>query len=183
MNSFTIGPETERLAHRAFTGDDASEFFALNGDPIVMRLTGEGVLSSLDAARDAIASYPDFDEVGYGRWACVLKQTRTIIGFCGLKYLHEFDVTDVGYRFRPEFWGRGFATEACAASLEFGFGTLGLSEIVAFVLPENGASIRVLEKVGMHLDGEVMYDGLLALRFVKRVPRGCEPGDTHEPPS
>jgi RimJ/RimL family protein N-acetyltransferase len=183
MKSFTIGPETERLEHRAFTIDDASDFFALNGNPDVMRLTGEPALPSLDAAREAIANYPDFSDVGYGRWACILKQTRTIIGFCGLKYLPELDVVDVGYRFQPEYWGQGFATEACASSLEFGFDTLGLDEIFGFVLPNNFASIRVLEKVGMESDGEVMYDGFVALRFVKRVPLDCEPADARDSPS
>lgn len=183
MKSYTTGPETTRLEHRAFTLDDASEFFALNGNPDVMQLTGEPVLTSLDAAREAIANYPDFDAVGYGRWACILKQTQTIIGFCGLKYLAELDAVDIGYRFHPEYWGRGFATEACAACLAFGFETLRLDEIFAFVLPKNVASIRVLEKVGMQSEGALMYDGLLALRFVKRVPRICEPADAREPPS
>lgn len=169
MNAFTIGPETERLKHRAFTVDDASDFFALNGNPDVMQLTGEPILTSLKEARDAIANYPDFDEVGYGRWACIHKKTGMIIGFCGLKYLHELNAVDVGYRFLPEYWGRGFATEACSASLAFGFETLCLDEIVGFVLPKNVASIRVLEKVGMQPNGEMMYDGLLALRFIKRA--------------
>ncbi|WP_145385828.1 GNAT family N-acetyltransferase [Stieleria neptunia] len=180
---YLTGPETTRLEHRVFTLDDASEFFALNGNPDVMHWTGEPLLTSLDAAREAIAKYPDFLEVGYGRWACVLKQTRAVIGFCGLKYLPELDVVDVGYRFHPEYWGHGFATEACAACLDFGFDTLRLREIFGFVLPMNVASIRVLEKVGMQSDGEVMYDGLLALRFVKRVPGIREPADARDPPS
>ncbi|MDV6034724.1 MAG: GNAT family N-acetyltransferase [Phycisphaera sp. RhM] len=183
MKSYTTGPETTRLNHRAFTLDDASEFFALNGNPDVMQLTGEPVLTSLDAAREAIANYSDFDDLGFGRWACILKQTRTIIGFCGLKYLPELDAVDVGYRFHPEYWGHGFATEACAASLDFGFETICLDKILGFVLPKNVASIRVLEKVGMQPDGEVMYDGLLALRFVKRASRICEPADAREPPT
>lgn len=181
MESYTIGPKTERLEHRAFTLEDACPFFTINGNPDVMRLTGEPLLPSLDAAREAIANYPDFDNVGYGRWACILKQTRTIIGFCGLKYLSDLDAVDVGYRFLPEHWGQGFATEACAASLDFGFNTLHLDEILGFVLPKNVASIRVLEKVGMQRDGEVRYDGLLALRFVKRVPRTGGPADACAP--
>ena len=159
------GPETSRLQHRAFTVDDAGAFFALNSHPEVMRFTGEPPLPSLEAAREAIASYPDFDTVGYGRWACVLKETRTIIGFCGLKYLPLLDAVDVGYRFLPEYWGRGLATEACRASLEFGFDTLQLERIVGLVLPENVASIRVLEKVGMQADGRVVDDGELVLRY------------------
>ena len=170
MQQHTTGPETDRLVHRAFTAGDAQAFFALNSNPQVMRFTGEPALASLSAAQRAIAHYPDFRTVGFGRWACVLKETQAVIGFCGLKYLADFDVVDVGYRFLPEYWGRGLATEACCASLQFGFSELGLNNIVGFVLPENIASIRVLEKVGMQSDGEVLYDNLRALRYVIHRP-------------
>ncbi|KAA5543134.1 GNAT family N-acetyltransferase [Roseiconus nitratireducens] len=164
-----IGPETERLVHRAFTIADAAAFLTLNGNPAVMRFTGEPLISSLDEAREAIAAYPDFDVVGFGRWACVLKRTQRVIGFCGLKYLPDLDAVDVGYRFLPEYWGQGLATEACNASLRYGFETLGLDEVIALVLPANGASIRVLEKVGMRMQGETMYDGQRTLRFAKQA--------------
>lgn len=168
MMSYRTGPETERLEHRPFTGDDAETVFALNGNPEVMRFTGETLCPSIDAARELIENYPDFDTVGYGRWACVLKETQRVIGFCGLKYLADLGTTDVGYRFLPEYWGQGLATEACIASLDFGFQTIGLDEIIGLVLPENAASIRVLEKAGMQRDGEVIEDGLRALRYIKR---------------
>ncbi|MBI1311887.1 GNAT family N-acetyltransferase [bacterium] len=168
MAFYRVGPETERLEHRVFGAEDAEAFFSLNGNPDVMRLTGEPLCPSLEAAREAIANYPDFDTVGYGRWGCVLKETQTIIGFCGLKSLPDLDETDVGYRFLPEYWGQGLATEACRASLDFGFSTLSLERMIGLVLPENTASIRVLEKAGMQPDGEVIYDGTLALRYVKR---------------
>ena len=170
MDVYRIGPETERLQHRAFTVGDADALFALNSHPEVMRLTGEPLLASLDAARRAIAAYPDFETVGYGRWACVLKETGAIIGFCGLKRLPDLDEVDVGYRFLPKYWGRGLATEACIASLDFGFTTLQLERIIGLVAPENAASIRVLEKAGMKHAGEVVYDGRPALRYVKRRP-------------
>ncbi|MCA9054180.1 MAG: GNAT family N-acetyltransferase [Planctomycetaceae bacterium] len=163
-----LGPETERLRHRAFEIDDADALYALNSDPRVMRYTSEPLLPSLDAARTGIANYPDFDVVGYGRWACILKETQAVIGFCGLKYLPELDAVDVGYRLLPTYWGRGLATEACRASLSFGFETLGLKEILGLVLPENIASIRVLEKSGLKFDGETMFDGTTVLRYVSR---------------
>lgn len=165
MHSHLVGPETERLRHRALTVDDAEAFHALNSDPEVMRYTGEPPLGSVAEAREAIASYPDFNTIGYGRWACVLKASGEVIGFCGLKYLPELSCVDVGFRFLPGYWGRGLATEACRASLSFGFGVLELDRIFAFVLPENGASIRVLEKVGMRPAGRVDYDGQTALRY------------------
>ncbi len=165
MLRYRIGPETKRLVHRPFRADDAEAFFALNGNPEVMRLTGEPLTDSIEAASNAIANYPDFDTVGYGRWACVLKETQQVIGFCGLKYLTDLNATDVGYRFLPEFWGRGLATEACAASIDFGFNRIGLKQIIGLVLPENAASIRVLEKSGMQKQGEFDYDGTIAVRY------------------
>ena len=70
-----------------------------------MRFTGEPLIPTLDAAKQAIASYPDFDKFGYGRWASVLKETQIVIGFCGLKDLADLDAVDVGYRFLPPYWG------------------------------------------------------------------------------
>lgn len=168
MKRHTTGPETPRLLHRALGVEDAEAFFALNSHPEVIRHTGEPPLGSVDEARAALAAYPDFDRVGFGRWGCVLRSTGEVIGFCGLKHLPELDAVDVGYRFLPEYWGRGLATEACSASIAFGFETLGLDEIIGLVLPENAASIRVLAKVGMRPDGRETYDGLSALRYVIR---------------
>ena len=165
MNDHRVGPVTKRLTLRALTVEDAEAFYSLNGDPEVMRLTGEPPLESLDEARAALASYPDFDRVGYGRWGCVHHEDQRVIGFCGLKYLDDLDAVDVGYRFLPEYWGRGLATEACLASVTFGFEVLKLDRIIGIVLPDNAASIRVLEKVGMRSEGEFTYDGYAALRY------------------
>jgi RimJ/RimL family protein N-acetyltransferase len=159
------GPETRRLIHRALTADDAEAFFALNSHRDVMRWIGEPPLASVEAARQAIANYPDFDRFGFGRWGCVLKESGAVIGFCGLKYLPELGAVDVGFRFLPQYWRRGLATEACTASIAFGFDTLGLDEIIGLVLPENGASIRVLEKAGLRRDGAVVYEGRPVLHY------------------
>lgn len=166
MHAHTIGPETPRLTLRAMTVADAPAFYKLNSHPDVMRHTGEPPLRSLEEARIAIENYPDFQTIGYGRWGCILKETQSLIGFCGLKYLHDLDEVDLGYRFLPENWGRGLATEACVASITFGFDVLNLDRIIALVLPENIASIRVLVKIGMQPDGVVDYDGHNALRYM-----------------
>ncbi|MFG0275674.1 MAG: GNAT family N-acetyltransferase [Phycisphaerales bacterium] len=165
MQIHRTGPETDRLRHRAFTPDDAPAFFALNSDPEVMRFTGETPVASLGDAAAAIASYPDFETVGFGRWACVRKDTGAVIGFCGLKRLPDLHEVDIGYRLLPAHWGQGFATEACAACMRFGFERIGLERIIALVLPANTRSIRVLEKVGLRPEGEVVYEGLRALQY------------------
>jgi len=165
MSDYRIGPETLRLTLRAMNEGDAGPFFALNSHPQVMRLTGEPPLRSVDEAREAIENYPDFDTVGYGRWACVLKATGSFVGFCGLKYLRELNEVDVGFRLLPQYWGQGLATEACAASIVFGFNVLNLSRIIGLVLPGNVASIRVLTKCGMRQNGVVPYEGHTAMLF------------------
>lgn len=177
MQPHRTGPTTPRLIHRAMTTADAEAFYALNSHPEVIRYTGEPPIESIARARDAIEHYPDFDTHGFGRWGCSLREdcaatgspAGTLIGFCGLKYLDDLNEVDIGYRFFPEHWGRGYATEAGRASLAFGFDVLGpelgLDRIIALVLPENAGSIRVIEKLGMTYAGREDCGGLDALRY------------------
>ncbi|MEZ5977719.1 MAG: GNAT family N-acetyltransferase [Planctomycetota bacterium] len=165
MRSYRTGPTTPRLTLRAMVPDDAAAFHALNSNAEVMRYTHEPLSKSVEIARERIRAYPDFDTIGYGRWACVLRETGAVIGFCGLKWLDDLEETDVGYRFLPEHWGRGLATEACAASIRFGFEEIGLERIIGLTLPENQGSIRVLEKCGLEFEGEIEFDGITARRF------------------
>jgi ribosomal-protein-alanine N-acetyltransferase len=158
--------ETDRLLIREFVEDDAEAFFAFNGDPVVMRYTGEPPSTSVDQVRQKIREYPDYRRHGYGRWAVVHKPDQQIVGFNGLKFLDDLQEVDLGYRFRADYWGRGIATESSEAILRFGFENLGLKRIIGLVLPDNTASIRVLEKVGMHRDGEVEFCGDQAQRWV-----------------
>ncbi|MEP3482029.1 MAG: GNAT family N-acetyltransferase [Fuerstiella sp.] len=163
---YSNGPETRRISHRELTSADAKFFYQLNSHPDVMQFTGDQILCNEDQARHALQHYPDFNEVGYGRWGCVLKTNQQLIGFCGLKYLPEQDAVDLGYRFFPEYWGQGLATEAASACLGFGFQTIGLHQILGIALPENLASIRVLTKLGMKRDGDFVEGNLRAHRYV-----------------
>jgi ribosomal-protein-alanine N-acetyltransferase len=96
------GPETERLRLRAVQSTDAEAMFRLNGDPEVIRSTGAPPWESLEETQNAIASYPDWERHGIGRWAAIDKATGVLIGFAGLKFLPELDAVDLGYRFLPE---------------------------------------------------------------------------------
>lgn len=76
---------------------------------------------------------------------------------------------DLGYRFRTDLWGKGIGTEAAKASIDFGFGTLVLENIVASALPANVASIKILIKLGFEFEKEYLEDGALIHQyFVKR---------------
>lgn len=153
------GPKTDRIVHRAFEPADAEVFHRLKSHPEVMRYTGEPPSPSVDAAREAITNYPDFERHGYGRWACVLEATGEVIGFSGLKWLDELGAADLGYRFFPEYWGKGLATESGRACVRFAFDTLHLDRVLALVLPDNAASLRVLDKLGFRLEDTIEYEG------------------------
>jgi len=166
---------TERALLRRFTPEDLEAFFRLGSDPEVVRYTADpgGGLRDREHAREILASHPiaDYAKYGYGRMAVVWKKTDAVIGFCGLKYLDDLDEVDIGFRLLPEFWGMGLATETGRAVLDHGFADLGLDEIIAFVLPANAGSIRVLEKLGLDRTGRVDYDGHDAWRYAISNPR------------
>ena len=146
--------ETPRLLLREFRQEDAPHFFALNEDPEVVRYTGDPPFASLEEARQFLLDYDQYEKYGYGRWAVLRKPERgegrpQWIGWCGLRYVPGLDETDIGFRFFRRYWRQGYATEAARACLDFGFDQLGLKRIVGRAMKENGASIRVLEKIGL----------------------------------
>lgn len=141
--------ETERLILRESVVSDAPDLFEMNSDPEVLKYTGDAAFRSVEETEELIRNYKDYKKYGYGRWTTVVKATNEVIGFCGLKYLEDINETDLGYRWKKQHWGKGYATEAGRACLQYGFENLELEQIVAQVLEENNASIKVLEKIGM----------------------------------
>lgn len=151
--------ETERLLLREITLDDKEEMFRLHSDPAVQKFTGDPLVESMDEMEQAIHTrIMAYKNYGFGRWATLLKNGKQFIGWAGLAYLPEFDEIDLGYRFLPEYWGMGFATEASQAILTYGFEKLDLSRIIAIAVQENKPSIRVMEKVGMEFDKFAPYE-------------------------
>lgn len=104
-----------------------------------------------DAAFERIRSY--FLDRGWGLWAMEEKSSGKFMGFTGLN-IPNFEApflpaVEIGWRLLPEFWNKGFATEAANKSLWFGFEILKLKEIVSFTAVGNVRSQRVMEKIGM----------------------------------
>ena len=142
--------ETARLLLRGFTLDDLDAFNVLGTNPEIIRYVGNQPFASLDVARQTLIAAPlkDYATYGYGRLACVWKQSGSVIGFCGPKFLPETAEVDLGYRFMPSFWGMGLATESSLAVIDYARDQLRLHDLVGWVHPENVASARVLTKVG-----------------------------------
>ena len=142
--------ETTRLRLRLFTHDDLQIMFKLNSDPEVIKYA-DTPARDMEEVRERLEQGPlfDYEKYGYGRFAVELKETGKVIGFCGIKYLPEIDLPEVGYRYLKEYWGRGIGTEAAKACVEFAREDLKIRKLVALIIPENIASIKVAEKLGM----------------------------------
>ncbi len=168
--------ETKRLWLRSFTPDDAPLILALNSDPEVTRFTGDPV-RDLDHAQQVLEQHilPQYALYNHGRWAVHIKTLTGpapggFIGWCGLKARPERNEVDLGYRFMRPAWGKGYATEAAYACLQYGFQQLGLPRIVGRSMPQNLASVRVLEKCGMTFVKEEIVDDHPALTYEARNP-------------
>ena len=154
--------DTGRLVLRRFVPDDVDAFYELGSRPEIIRYAQSAPLPSLDAAREFMRTAPfhDYATYGYGRFACVWKPSGVVIGFSGIKFVPEINDNELGYRFLPEYWGRGLATEAGQASIDFARSTVGLKRLVALVHPENAASARVLGKLGFSIEKQIRFSGL-----------------------
>jgi len=154
--------ETERLILRRFQADDLEAFYQLGSRPEIIRYAQASPLASREVAMEFMKAAPfhDYATYGYGRFACVWKSTGAVVGFSGIKYVPEIEDNELGYRFLPEFWGRGLATEAGRASMKFARTDLGLRRLVAMVHPDNAASAQVLAKLGFAVEKQLRYSGL-----------------------
>jgi RimJ/RimL family protein N-acetyltransferase len=135
---------------RLFKPSDVQVTYELGTDPDVVRYADDP-LKDMDEARRRLHEGPlaDYEKYGYGRFAVELKKTGEVIGFCGIKFIEEIGLPEVGYRFLKAYWGKGIGTEAARACVEFAREDLGFEKLVALIVKENVASIRVAEKLGM----------------------------------
>jgi len=158
--------ESERLLFRLFTMEDATLVYELNKDPEVTRYTHDPV-ESINKASQVLeqAILPQYALYNYGRWAVHLKNDLDFIGWCGLKFRPELQEIDLGYRFKKQSWGRGYASEAAFACIRFGFEKLRLKRIVGRAESANIGSIKVLEKCGMEYIGDQLAEGHMARTY------------------
>jgi ribosomal-protein-alanine N-acetyltransferase len=156
--------ETERLRLRWFTYDDLPVMYLLSTDPDVIKYA-DNPAKDMDEVRQRMdeGQLYDYKKYGYGRFAVELKETGKVIGFCGIKYLQEIDLPEIGYRYLKEYWGKGIGTEAARVCVDFARTDLNIEKLIALIMPENIASIKLSEKLGMeqgpliHIYGEDAY--------------------------
>ena len=140
--------ETERLIMRPLQESDVEEIFAMRSDEEIMRFIREpqGRDESLGWIRLVSERWSD-EKLGF--CAVIEKSTDKFLGWCGIWRLQETDEFEIGYAIEKQNWGKGFATEAAGKFMQYGFEELNAEKLVAVARPENSASRRVMEKLGM----------------------------------
>ena len=160
----TAGPvlETERLILRPWRDDDLEAFAAINADPEVMRYLSGGLpmtREQSDAMVGRIRGH--FAERGFGLWAAMRKDNAHLAGFVGLatpSFLPEvLPTVEIGWRLGRAHWGKGLATEGARRCLDYAFEDAGLDEVCSIHDPDNVASRRVMEKLGMRFDRDTTH--------------------------
>jgi RimJ/RimL family protein N-acetyltransferase len=162
--------ETPRLILRHLVMDDLDELLALYSDPEIRRYFPEGVLS-LEETREELEwflnGHPEHPELGL--WGTVHKDTGKFIGRCGLLpwKIDGILEVEIAYLINKDFWHQGLATEAANGIMKYGFEKLNLPRLICLIDPENVASQRVAQKIGMALEKEV--DGIDGDDFPTRI--------------
>ncbi len=166
--------DTERMILERLRPEHAEEQLRLLLDPRVSSTlwplaeapTEADVLAGLTAKLD------HWDRHGFGMWTARDRETGEMVGRGGLQYTYTAGLNDVeaAWAIVPERWGQGLATELAHACVEVAFDALGLLEIVAFTLPENLASRRVMEKAGFAYERDIVHAGLPHVLYRRRPP-------------
>jgi ribosomal-protein-alanine N-acetyltransferase len=164
--------ETERFTLRPIVTADQPALESLWADPQVMRFLPTGQPRDREAVQALLAYLIDHWQVhGFGVWAVRLKGQEDLIGYCGLQYVHAepggidpeiargMHEVELLYGIASAYWGKGYGREAARAAFRFGFETLHIPRIVAAIHPDNLASRRILESLGMREDPRLVFYG------------------------
>lgn len=166
----TMKIETQRLILRKLEEADFDRMFLMDSDPEVMKYLGKPVIN-VDESKEAIKMIQkQYEENGVGRLAVIEKESGLMIGWSGLKLLKQpinghVNTLDLGYRFIPEFWGKGYAIEAARASLNYGFNELDADAIYAYADSGNTGSNYILKKLGFKNTEEFEDSGVKCLWY------------------
>lgn len=173
--------ETDRLIARPWTLGEAKYALRMYGDPEVMRFLGRSgagaVIGSVEEMRErlgkAIEKYGSSSQ-GYIYAALELKSSGEPIGTALLKPLElssgemAMDEIEIGWHLARDYWGKGLGTECGFGVMAYGF-SLGLKELHAIAYPENKASLRIMQKIGMsYVRSTDRYYGVTAEHYLAR---------------
>lgn len=160
--------ETERLILRELQESDLKGIFELDSNPEVHKYLGKKPITTYQQAEAIIAFIKQqYEQRGIGRFACIEKTSGDFIGWSGLKLnqgekeeLNGFtNFIDIGYRLIPKFWGKGYASEAAFACLDFGFKEMNYDIVYGAAETENIGSNKILQKIGLRYVNDFVFEG------------------------
>jgi [ribosomal protein S5]-alanine N-acetyltransferase len=172
--------QTERLICERVRPGHADELRALVLNPEVAATTwaGPNPPTAADVLEKVTSDDEHWERHGFGPWLLRDRSGGQMVGRGGLKHTLSTgaDEVEVGWAIVPERWGRGLATELALAAVEVAFGKLGLDDVIAFTLPTNLASRRVMEKAGFHYECQIEHARLphVLYRRSRCAPRGVK---------
>ena len=164
---------TNRLLLRPFEKEDATNLFELDSNADVHRYLGNQPVKSMDEIIKVIEFiHQQYCDYGIGRWVVEDKTTGAFMGWSGLKWITEaingnVHYYDLGYRFKPQFWGSGYATEAAQAWVTYTSEMLNQEKLYAITDGQNKDSQRVLNKLGFIAKENFVYQEVEHIWFEK----------------
>ncbi|MDV2685646.1 GNAT family protein [Alkalihalophilus lindianensis] len=147
--------ETERLTLREIKEEDAPTIFDCFSIDEVIRFYGQEPLRDIAQAKQLVEFFAtNYKEKRGIRWGIELKGTHSLIGTVGFNgWIPKHKRAEIGYEIHPKYWRKGYTTEAVLKVLSYGFEVMELTRIGAVVFLENGASNKLLTKVGFQKEG------------------------------
>lgn len=163
--------ETERLTLREMRRSDVDGLYLLFSDPLLMRFWLPFDWSGTEQWVER--NLRRYEQDGFGLWTLVLKSSGEVIGDCGMitQEIEGAKATEIGWHVRRDLWRQGLTTEAARAGRDYGFDRLGVDGLCSLIHPENVASQRVAEKIGMMLAKQVQHKGKLRCLYTLERPR------------
>lgn len=159
--------ETERLLLLPLTREHLDEVVAMHEDPLVLRFIGE--LPRDEAIERLEASEREWAERGYGRTAIIERATGRFVGRAGLKFWPQFEETEAGWNLTADARGKGYATEASRATIEWGLANFEFPYVTAMIEPANERSRAVAERLAMTpLREDVLMDRPVVVHALHR---------------
>jgi RimJ/RimL family protein N-acetyltransferase len=153
--------QTERLVLRPFRGSDFEPYLRAHQRPeVVKHITADGKPLEASTAWRSLAMFAGHWTLrGFGSWAVELKSTGEWIGRVGLHQPEPWPETELGYMIDSPHWRKGYAVEACRASLKWAKAALFRTRLVSYIDPDNIASIAVSRKLGGVLEKRIVLLG------------------------
>jgi RimJ/RimL family protein N-acetyltransferase len=151
--------ETERLFLRMLRESDFEEYAAIHTDADVTRFTARAHLDRMDSWRHLAMIVGHWQLRGYGFWGVFEKASQSLVGRVGFHYPDGWPAFELGWTMGKASWGKGYAPEAARACLDYAFDVMKHEHVISLIDPLNVASIRVAEKIGETLEGDVMIQG------------------------